>query len=135
MDLTPELSHIMTTIDRVRKESMKAVEKRCRKLCMGNIDFLPMIVALGQWVELFALIRCKKQGKRVGTRKIRRLARKVNITRLLSVSLEEEELYKQALDDNAAFKPDASVYRYKYLWLGRTTQCNQRSITGPLSGC
>jgi hypothetical protein len=95
MDLTPELSHIMTTIDRVRKESMKAVEKRCRKLCMGNIDFLPMIVALGQWVELFALIRCKKQGKRVGTRKIRRLARKVNVTRLLSVSLEEEELYSR----------------------------------------
>jgi hypothetical protein len=46
-ELTPELSHVMTTIDHVREECMKAVEKCCCKLCMGNVDFSPMMVALG----------------------------------------------------------------------------------------
>ena len=115
-ELPPELSHMMASIDRVREGSMKAAEKRCRKLCVGNVDFSPTMVTLGRRVELFSLIRRRKQGKRVGTRKIRRLAKKVNVTRPLSVSLEEaEELYRQALKDYAAFKPDASVYRYKYL--------------------
>jgi hypothetical protein len=69
----------------------------------------------------------------VGTRKIWRLAKKVNVSRLLSVSLEEvEELNKQALDDYAAFKPNASIYHYKYLLARKddTTQpeVNRRAI-------
>jgi len=106
----------MTQIDRVREEGMKAAEKRCRKLHMGEVDFSPTMVAAGRKVELYKLVWRKKQGQGIKSTKIRRLAAKLNIPRPLSVSLEEaEELYKQALEEYHVFKPDAAVFRYDFL--------------------
>ena len=59
--LTPQQEEAMTKIDQQRAEIMKAADKRCRKLCMGEVDFSPTMVKLSQRLGLYKLILLKKQ--------------------------------------------------------------------------
>jgi hypothetical protein len=98
----------MASIDRVRKEIMKAGEKRCRKLSI--VDYSPFMVDLGRRVELYSLVLKHRLMNRISTTNIRRKAAKLKILKPLSVTLEEAESnYKAALDECALFKPDAAV--------------------------
>jgi hypothetical protein len=106
----------MASIDHVREEIMKPGEKRCRKLNMGAVDYSPFMVDLGRRVELYGLVLKHRLTNRISTTNIRRKAAKLKILKPLSVTLEEvESNYKAALDEYALFKPDAAVYRYKFL--------------------
>ena len=51
----------MTKIDQQQAEIMRAADKCCRKLCMGEVDFSPTMVKLGQRLGLYKLILLKKQ--------------------------------------------------------------------------
>ena len=73
--LSPEQKEEMERIDHVRKELMIAAEKRCRKLCMGEIDFSPEVSIAGKRYGLWKLIVKKKQGRRVSSSLIKRRAR------------------------------------------------------------
>ena len=89
--LTPQQEEAMTKIDQQRVEIMRAADKRCWKLCMGEVDFSPTMVKLGQQLGLYKLILCKKQQEfsillpgfshlqKVNTARIRRIARHLGI--------------------------------------------------------
>jgi hypothetical protein len=119
----------MTKLDRIVQDGMCAAEKRCRKLRMGEVPFSPAIKEAGERVGLYGLIvRYKKQQQqgygKMGTTKIRRLAKKYNVDKPLSVTLEEAESnHKQAMREYKTLKPQAAALRAEFLQAKKNDPC------------
>ena len=114
--LSPTQVTMIQTLDKVRAEGMRFAEKRCRKLCMGEVDFSPAVIQAGRILDLWRLVWRRKRGYRVGSTRIRRLARRAQISRPLSVTTAEaEQRFREAGRAYRQLKPRASVLRYEFL--------------------
>ena len=87
-------------------------EQKCRKMKMGGIDWSPEYQQSRDAVELWALLRRKKLGLKVSSRRLRRWIRKTKAVNPWGCSLSEieEELYTARTKYRAA-KKEASKLR------------------------
>lgn len=106
----------LESIDRQITEGMLYAERRCRKLAMGGVDFSPKVDMAYKAVQLWTLVYNRKEGKRKGRNKIRRLALKLKITRPMSLSIEQtKEKLIAAKDEYKQLKKKAPIFRRQWL--------------------
>ena len=86
-------------LDKIREESMKVAEKKCRKLKMGAVKWSPELQLARDTITYYSLTLRKKLGRKVSTKIIYRLSKKVNrnATNLSKeeLKLEVDKAYKQ----------------------------------------
>jgi hypothetical protein len=90
-------------------------ERKCRKMKMGGVDWSPAYQQSQDAIELWALLRRKKLGMKVSSRRLRRWIRKTKAVNPWGRSLEEieEELYTARTKYRAA-KKEASKLRAEH---------------------
>ncbi len=90
-------------------------ERKCRKMKMGGVDWSPAYQQSRDAIELWALLRRKKLGMKVSSRRLRRWIRKTKAVNPWGRSLEEieEELYTARTKYRAA-KKEASKLRAEH---------------------
>jgi hypothetical protein len=77
--LTQEQQAQFKSIDHMKTEGMIHAEKKCRSLCMGEVDFSPDVnIAKGQHY-VWQMIVCKWRGKHMSLKKICCVAKAVGI--------------------------------------------------------
>ena len=76
-------------LDKIRYESMKEAERKCRKLKMGGIPWSPQLQTARDTILFWTLIKKKQKRCHVSTRRILRLKRKLKIQDELSCSQQE----------------------------------------------
>jgi hypothetical protein len=98
----------MERIDLIQKEVMLYTEKKCRKLAMGEVNFLPELNKAQQRKLLWKKIIWHKKGKRVGSSYIKQKAQQCGVQCPLSCTLEQALQYrKTAIDEYEKLKPIA----------------------------
>ena len=63
-------------LDKIREESMKTAEKKCRKLKMGAVKWSPELQLARDTITYYSLSLRKKLGRKVSTKIIYRLPKK-----------------------------------------------------------
>ena len=80
-------------LDNIRHKAMKEAEKQCRKIKVGAIKWCPKIQMVRDKIEYLSLSKRQKLGRKVGTKILYRLSKKVSfIAENMSVETIEEEL-------------------------------------------
>jgi hypothetical protein len=92
--ITHEQAEQYNELDRIREESMKTAEKKCRKLHLGAVPWTPEIGRVRKVIQYIKLRMRKLKGRRVGARTLIRLQKKAQVN---FQTLSECEL-KQKLD-------------------------------------
>ena len=72
-----------------REKAILSADGKCRKLCMGHVEFSDSYDKASKSIELWRGVIKRKQGKRFSTAKIRSLARYLGIARPNDCTLEE----------------------------------------------
>lgn len=94
--------------DYCKKDLMRAAEKKCRKLCMGEVDFSPVVMQWRQRRIAWGVIRRWLQRKVKSRAYVKRVARHAGIHCPLQVTMEEAERgYRIASDEYKRLKPNA----------------------------
>ena len=111
--MSTELNNIMT----IREKLIMQADSKCRKLCMGQVDYSDKYAAAVTIIDLWKGVVKRKQGKRFSNTKIRNLAHKAGIESPNACTLEEAILKR----DNAFkdyyenIKPKADHLRTTFL--------------------
>jgi hypothetical protein len=114
--LSPEKREQLASLDLLRASGMRYAEKRCRKLCMGAVEFSPEVNRAYDLLQLWRMVTDRKEGKKRSSRKIRRLAKKGNVQKPLSCSLEQARMrLTQAKAHYRSYKKTASIHRARFL--------------------
>ena len=75
-------------LDRFQYEAFKYSNKRCRKLRMGAVDYVPEEIQIfGKTINFWNLVKRRKLGCRIGYRRIVNLAKSLNIENPLEFSM------------------------------------------------
>ena len=108
----------LDAIDKEKTEILRHAEKKCRQLCMGNIDFSPEVEQARKLCKFWHLVWKKKSGRGISPSTIRTMARKLQILAPLSCSLDEaKHRWKQAAQDYELLKPLGGSLRTEWLRL------------------
>ncbi len=75
-DLIVEYEHL----DTLRCRGVAFAERKCRKLCMGNVDYSPEIQAARLLISAWSLILKRAKGLKVSSRLLQRTLRKASLT-------------------------------------------------------
>ena len=114
--LHPWQQAALNGLDTVRKEGMIFAEKRCRKLCMGEVDFSPQLSQARRQRDVWRLVRKLRSGRKVSSSLIKRKAQQCGITRPLSVTLKQAEAHlAKANKRYRDLKPRAPELRLQFL--------------------
>ena len=106
----------MERLDQIQAEGMLQVEKKCRKLSMGNVDFSPEVDLARKRRWLWQQVIKKREGKRVSATMLKRKARQCGILCPLSVTLAQAKVrYQEADAAYDALKQHAPSYRHEFL--------------------
>lgn len=107
----------LATLDKMREDAMISSEKKCRKFCMGEIDFSPEInQARGRRYVWSMVLKRRRSGNKILKRKIKAVAKAVGIESPLSATLAEAERSFRAADDiYKRMKPNAPMMRADFL--------------------
>ena len=104
--LTPPRRKLYEELDKLRYESMKEAEKKCRKLKMGGVPWSPQLQRARDSILFWTLIQRKQKRCHISTRRILRLKNKLKIEKELTLSPKE-----------VAGKISAAYVKYKKLKL------------------
>jgi hypothetical protein len=99
-------------IRRLRMQGIKAADKGCRKLTMGNVPFSDKYKDITDKIELWRAVITKKSYCKYSQSKLRRLEKRTGIQHSLHCTIEEAKAKeKQALDEYWKFKKTARQHR------------------------
>ena len=79
----------MEKTNRLKEETTKPAEKRCRKILMGEADFRPTLKNLGKTWELWKLVRKDKEGSKTNRVRIKRKYISLGLRKPISLTTEE----------------------------------------------
>ena len=103
-------------LDRARSQAMARAELKCRKLCMGQIDFSPELIVWAKRKEVWELVCRYRRGNKVSTTTIRRRARAAGEEHPLTATLEEAQArLTECEDQHVGLKPQSQELRRKFL--------------------
>ena len=111
------MSRELNTIMEIRERSILLADSKCRKLCMGGVDYSDSYDRIITVIELWKGVVKRKSGKRFSNTKIRRLARKAGIDSPNMCTLEEaiskrNQAFKEYYTE---VKPNAAKLRTTFL--------------------
>ena len=113
---SPTTCRVMETVDRVLGEGMIHAEKKCRKIRAGEVPFSEKLVKAGHKIKLWKLVVKHKLTHSVKTRRIRRAAKRCNLSSVLSVSLSvARKRLANARTNYLKLKRQAHRLRYEFL--------------------
>ena len=93
----------------------KLAQRKCRKLRMGKHQFSDVLKRHSQEVHLWTLLRKRRLGLRVGTKKIRRLSRSTDIPNVFQYSFVDIDAYRRtALAKYKQVKRDSAIYAHAF---------------------
>ena len=99
---TPDQAKRLEKLDRQKAEIMHHAAKKCRHLCMGQVDFSPPVNIAGMRVRVWELVIKRKTARsrkeKVNAALIRRMAKKCDIERPMSVGLRQARRSLRAAD-------------------------------------
>ena len=112
-ELEKEYNRISLTSAAIRLN----IEQKLRKFRMGEVPWSPKLQNLRTEIEVWSLLLKRKKGRKIGSRRIRRLIKKTKIQGAFDLSTEELQaklnetfkLYKQA-------KKKAHIWRNDFLY-------------------
>lgn len=114
--LSTEQRKKLDAIDKEKTEILRHAERKCRQLCMGDIDFSPELERCRKLCKLWQMVWKRKSGRKVSASSIRAIARTLKIRTPLSCSLTEaEQRWKQAGCDYDLLKPHGGTLRTDWL--------------------
>ena len=103
-------------IDRISTFAVRHADKKCRKLCMGEVPYSHKLNAAGDVVGFWRLVIRKKLGCHVSTSLIKKTARSVGIDKHMTLKLDEcRDKQKAAYKLYNEVKRNAPKYRYDML--------------------
>jgi hypothetical protein len=121
-------------IRRLRMQGIKAADKGCRKLTMGNVPFSDKYKDITDKIELWRAVITKKSYCKYSQSKLRRLEKRTGIRHSLHCTIEEAKVNeKQALEEYWTFKKTARQTRNTFLEkkareLGKEKKVKQQTI-------
>ena len=114
--LTREMQQKLDSLLEHRRRGMEHADKYCRKLKTGGVPYSPALAKQRIRIELWEAVCTKKTGRRYSFTKLRRLAKKVQVTNPMSCSLEEaKEILKDTYKTYYSMKKDAVKLRISHL--------------------
>ena len=118
-NMTSEQEVEFEKIDKAFVEAFRYANKRCKKLKKGEVAYAPEEIQLeGRKIRLWTFCIRKRCGRRISTRLITRLARKLKIVNPMKRSVEEmKEKRKEARKKYERLKPNSREVRDA--WLAR----------------
>ena len=112
---TPAIKVEYEAIDKIRYESMKEAEHKCRKLKMGGVPWSPKLQAARDSILFWTLILRKRRRCHVSTRRILRLKKKLKIQNELKLSdTEVAEMLTKSYTKYKALKAKAAELRWTF---------------------
>jgi len=97
-------------LDQICIKGMRYAEKRCRRLRMGLLAYLPTLMLLRHKQSLWSLVCKKKSDSLVNASRIQCLARRCGVDRPLSVSLRAaQENFSSAQAEYFRLKPQSTA--------------------------
>ena len=114
---TNEMIKEIEEIDRIRTEILLKSERKCRKINNGTIAYSPEDVQkYGQLIRFWGLVLKKKQKRRISSRLLQRMAKRIGITEFMKNSPEDIiEFRKQAWKKYKNNKRTARERRREFL--------------------
>ena len=107
----------LNNIDQLRQQIVLEAERRCRKLKTCQVPFAPDDVQLyGRQIRLWSLVIAKKAKRKVSTRLISRLAKKLHLKNYMTLTIEAiQKLRASAWKNYRSVKPTAREHRQRFL--------------------
>ena len=103
-------------VDRIKKESMKHAEKKCRKIGMGAVPYSPSVLIWKNRRDLWSMVIRFHQGRAINRALIKQKAKKFDIIAPLSSTLESATAAKQkCAAEFERIRPLAGKYRRQFL--------------------
>lgn len=114
--LSPQQQQQLEALDNQKTEILRHAEKKCRQLCMGEIDFSPALEQARKLRALWHLVWKRKTGRKVSLQYIRKLARSLQVRTPLSCTEQEAATRRhKAAETYALLKPHGGMYRSDWL--------------------
>ncbi len=116
-DCTPETAALYEAISKTYQEGRQHAESKCRKFCAGNTPYTPARQDIGARIVFWKKALKRRQGKRVGLRYLRRLARAAQVQEPINTFSEEtmKEEYAQAKEEMSFVTKSADAKRNTWL--------------------
>ena len=103
-------------LDRISTFAVRHADKKCRKLCMGEVPFCHKLNAAGEMIGFWRLVIRKKLGCHVSIRLIKDNVKKLGIETYMRLTLHEcKEKQKKAYKAYNEVKRDAPKHRMDML--------------------
>ena len=113
--LSAQQKHNYETIDRIREEAMHTAEKRCRTLKMGNVEWSPTLQRSRDIITYYLLTLRKLKGKRVSSRLLIRLSKKIHINYTSKNIPHLKEKIQKAFQTYKEHKKNHQILRESFL--------------------